>query len=102
MAYAGTKVRIISRITDYDGNPITGSMGVTVTLDVFDPSKAKIVDAEAMTWSATGNTKGPYWFFDWQSPDTPGSYRSKVTATGGDDNIDAFEFGRFSLKRSPV
>lgn len=101
MAYAGETARIISRAKDFHQEPITDQTpGITVTVDVHDAEGTPVVDGEAMSWDATGNADGPYWYFDWDtSGRDPGGYRTKVTYTGG--GLNAEKFGRVRLARPP-
>lgn len=103
MAYAGQKVRVISRITGYDGETLTGDVvGLSVVLDVFDPTGVKVVDSQGMAWHPVGNVNGPYWYFDWTTgANPPAKYKTEVHATGGPDDIDAFDFGSIKLNKRP-
>lgn len=104
MAYAGQKVRVISRITGYNDEPLTGAIvGLVVVLDVFDPEGEPIVTDQAMAWHSTGNKDGPYWYYDWPTgASPPGKYKTEVRATGGPDDVDAFDFGSIRLKKRPT
>lgn len=104
MAFAGETVRVRSKITGYDGEPITDADGVTVTLDVWDTNKVHLFGPVTMAWESVRK----YWFYDWPTVTadaTPvalpvGTYRSRVTAEGG--GKDAWQFGRIKLSPNPV
>jgi len=102
MAYAGEVVRVISRIKDFHGDAVTSEQGVTVSLDVFDHLHARVLTSAEMTWDDVGNADGPYWFYDWATPATSGSYRMKVTVVGGSfDTFDAWQYQRVRLAKNP-
>jgi hypothetical protein len=99
VAYAGETVRVISRIKDYDENPITGDDGVAVTLNVYDAELAQFAGPFTMAWDA----EEEYWFHDWDTQASgaeKGSYRTKVRAEG--DIYKAWSVGRLRLAASPV
>jgi nucleoside phosphorylase len=105
VAYATQKVRVISRITGYDDEPLTGStagLAVALTIYASDGTGDTIVADQAMSWDAIGNADGPYWYWDWPTgSNPPGRYKTEVHATGGPDDIDAFDFGTVTLKKRP-
>lgn len=103
MAYAGQKVRVISRITGYDDEPLTNAIvGLAVVLDIFAPDGTAVLTDQPMAWHEPGNADGPYWYHDWASgSNPPGRYKTEVRATGGPDDIDAFDFGAVRLRKRP-
>jgi hypothetical protein len=81
--YVGETTRIKSTAEDFDANPITGTMSVSVKVTIWRKSDSSIVKQdETMTWDSTHK----YWYYDWDTnaatPIAAGAYIAQVVYTG--------------------
>lgn len=96
--YAGEGYTINSVPKDHDGEPLTADQISGVVVDIYNPSRERVVADAAMTYNADDEL----WFYRWNTEGSaPGTYKIKVTVTGI-DGVPNWEWIKFRLARDPV
>jgi len=75
----GETIRITATITDEAG---AAADPTTTVISIEDPAETMLVTDAAMTQSVSGT-----YYYDYDIPNTVGSYRAQVTATGSSGRI---------------
>lgn len=78
--YASTQVRISASVVDFDGNPMSPTDFLTVTITVYDiDGSTVLVDTADMDWNSVSML---YQYF-WDTPPVAGAYSAIVNVTSG-------------------